>query len=106
MTEREKEFELEEKNFKIISSSFIYNYFLDMDRKYSPDYYLTSIMRFSILEKILSEYFFKFSKKKRLSDISLIRFLFRKSFKKIIIYIIFKIFYRYFRRTKSAIFLF
>ena len=64
MTEREKEFELEEKNFKIISSSFIYNYFLDMDRKYSPDYYLTTIMRFSILEKILSEYFFKFSKKK------------------------------------------
>ena len=64
MTEREKEFELEEKNFKIISSSFIYNYFLDIDRKYSSDYYLTSIMRFSLLEKIISDYFFKFLKKK------------------------------------------
>ena len=64
MTEREKEFELEEKNFKIISSSFIYNYFLDIDRKYSSDYYLTSIFRFSLLEKIISDFFFKFNQKK------------------------------------------
>ena len=56
--------EEEEKNFKIINETFISRHFLDIDRKYNIDFYLTSIMRFSITEKIISEYFFKFDKKK------------------------------------------
>ena len=56
--------EEEEKNFKIINETFISRHFLDVDRKYNIDFYLTSIMRYSIIEKIISEYFFKFDKKK------------------------------------------
>ena len=56
----EEKIEEEEKNFKIISESFISKYFLDVDRKYSKEFYLSSIMRFSIIEKIISDYLFKF----------------------------------------------
>ena len=52
--------EEEEKNFKIISESFIYRYFLDVDMKYTKEFYLSCIMRFSIIEKVISDYFFKF----------------------------------------------
>ena len=52
--------EEEEKNFKIISESFIYKYFLDVDMKYTKEFYLSCIMRFSIIEKVISDYFFKF----------------------------------------------
>ena len=51
--------EEEEKNRKIINESFLSKYFLDIDRKYSIDFYLTSIMRFSILEKIITSYIFQ-----------------------------------------------
>ena len=57
-----EQFEEEEKNFKIISDSFIYNNILDIDRKYTKEFYLSSIMRFSIIERILSDYIFKFDK--------------------------------------------
>ena len=50
--------EEEENNRKIINESFISKYFLDIDRKYDVNFYLTSIMRFSIIEKILTNYFF------------------------------------------------
>ena len=56
----EEKIEEEEKNLGIIAESFIYKYFLEIDRKYNKDYYLSSIMRFSIIEKIISDYFFKF----------------------------------------------
>ena len=51
--------EEEENNRKIINESFISKYFLDIDRKYSIDFYLTGLMRFSIFEKILTNYIFK-----------------------------------------------
>ena len=51
--------EEEESNRKIINESFISKYFLDEDRKYSIDFYLTTIMRFSIFEKILTNYIFQ-----------------------------------------------
>ena len=51
--------EEEENNRKIINESFIAKYFLDIDRKYSLDFYLTNVMRFSIFEKILTNYLFK-----------------------------------------------
>ena len=54
--------EVEENNRKIIYESFISKYFLDIDRKYSIDFYLTGIMRFSIFEKILTNYLFQFNK--------------------------------------------
>ena len=60
-----EKFEEEERNMKIISETFISKYFLDVDRKYSIDFYLSNIMRFSIIEKIISEYFFKFDKKSK-----------------------------------------
>ena len=54
--------EEEENNRKEINESFIAKYFLDVDRKYSIDFYLTGIMRFSIFEKILTNYLFQFDK--------------------------------------------
>ena len=57
--------EEEERNFKIISESFIYKHFFDVDRKYSVEFYLSSIMRFSIIEKIISDYIFKFDQKSK-----------------------------------------
>ena len=57
-----EQFEEEEKNFKIISDSFIYKNILDIDRKYTKEFYLSSIMRFSIIERILSDYIFQFDK--------------------------------------------
>ena len=57
--------EEEERNFKIISESFIYKHFFDVDRKYSVKFYLSSIMRFSIIEKIISDYIFKFDQKSK-----------------------------------------
>ena len=60
-----EKFEEEERNMKIISETFISKYFLDVDRKYSIDFYLSNIMRLSIIEKIISEYFFKFDKKSK-----------------------------------------
>ena len=58
----EEKIEEEEKNYKIISESFICRYFLEDDRKYLKEFYLSSIMRFSILEKIISDYFFRYDK--------------------------------------------
>ena len=57
--------EEEERNFKIISESFIYKHFFGVDRKYSVKFYLSSIMRFSIIEKIISDYIFKFDQKSK-----------------------------------------
>ena len=54
--------EEEENNRREINESFISKFFLDIDRKYSIDFYLTGIMRFSIFEKILTNYLFKFDK--------------------------------------------
>ena len=61
--------EEEEKNRKIISESFIPKFFLDIDRKYGVDFYLTGIMRFSIFEKVLTNYLFQFNRE--LKDYSL-----------------------------------
>ena len=55
----------EENNKKIINESFIAKYFLDVDRKYSVDFYLTCPIRFSIFEKILTNYFFQFNKESK-----------------------------------------
>ena len=57
--------EEEENNRKIINESFIAKYFLDIDRKYSIAFYLTGIMRFSIFEKILTNYLFQSKKESR-----------------------------------------
>ena len=65
--------EEEENNRKIISESFIPKFFLDVDRKYSVDFYLTGIMRFSIFEKMLTNYIFQSDKE--LKDYSLFPFL-------------------------------
>ena len=55
----------EENNKKIINESFIAKYFLDVDRKYSVDFYLTCPIRFSIFEKILTNYFFQFNQESK-----------------------------------------
>jgi hypothetical protein len=57
--------EEEESNRKIINESFISKYFLDIDRKYSIAFYLTGIMRFSIFEKILTNYLFQSKKESK-----------------------------------------
>ena len=57
--------EEEGNNLIIIDDSFISKYFLDADRKYSIDFYLSCPMRFSIFEKILSNYFFKYNLKSK-----------------------------------------
>ena len=57
--------EEEGNNLIIIDDSFISKYFLDADRKYSIDFYLSCPMRFSIFEKILSNYFFKYNPKSK-----------------------------------------
>ena len=44
-----EKFEEEERNMKIISDTFISKYFLDVDRKYSIEFYLSNVMRFSII---------------------------------------------------------
>ena len=49
----EEKIEEEEKNLGIIAESFIYKYFLEIDRKYNKDYYLSSIMRFSIIAQLI-----------------------------------------------------
>ena len=65
--------EEEEKNRKIINESFIAKYFLDIDRKYSIDFYLTGLMRFSIFEKIITSYIFQSNNESK--DFSLYPFL-------------------------------